>query len=38
MISEGSRVAIVDDIEWQAETTAGIAEEASLVPTNHQRG
>ena len=33
MISEGSRVAVIDDIEEQAETTAGIAEEASLVPT-----
>ena len=32
MISEGSRVAIVDDVEWQAETTAGVAEEASLAP------
>ena len=32
MISEGSRVAIVDDVEGQAETTAGVAEEASLVP------
>lgn len=33
MISEGSRVAIVDDVVGQAETTAGVAEEASLVPS-----
>lgn len=32
MISVGSRVAIVDDVKGQAETTAGVAEEASLVP------
>jgi len=33
MISKGTNVAIIDDIEGQAETTAGIAEEASLVPS-----
>ena len=32
MISEGTRVAIVDDVERQAVTTAGVAEEASLDP------
>ena len=32
MITEGARVAVVDDIVGQAETTAGIAEEARLVP------
>lgn len=33
MIAEGVRVAVVDDIMGQAETTAGIAEEARLVPS-----
>ena len=33
MISEGARVAVVDDITGQAETTAGIAEEARLMPS-----
>ena len=32
MIAEGARVAIVDDIVEQAETIAGIAEEARLAP------
>jgi hypothetical protein len=33
MISGGIQVAVIDDVEGQAETTAGIAEEASLVPS-----
>ena len=33
MIPEGTRVAVVDDIVGQAETTAGFAEEARLVPS-----
>lgn len=33
MITEGTRVAIVDDVERQAETAAGIAEEAGLDPS-----
>lgn len=33
MITEGARVAVVDDIVEQAETIAGIAEEARLVPS-----
>ena len=33
MITEGARVAVVDDIVEQAETIAGIAEEAKLVPS-----
>ena len=33
MIDEGARVAVVDDIRGQAQTTAGIAEEARLVPS-----
>ena len=33
MIASGSRVAIVDDVLGQAETAAGIAEEADLAPT-----
>ena len=33
MIAEGALVAVVDDIMGQAETTAGIAEEARLVPS-----
>ena len=33
MIAEGAHVAVVDDIKGQAETTAGIAEEARLVPS-----
>ncbi len=33
MIAEGARVAIVDDIDEQAATIAGIAEEARLVPS-----
>ena len=33
MITEGTRVAVIDDIMGQAETTAGIAEEARLVPS-----
>ena len=33
MISEGSLVAVIDDIIEQAETIAGIAEEANLVPS-----
>ena len=32
MISRGTRVAVVDDVLGQAETAAGIAEEANLVP------
>lgn len=32
MITAGSRVAVVDDRQGQAETAAGIAEEAELVP------
>ena len=33
MIAEGTRVAVIDDILGQAETTAGVAEEAKLVPS-----
>ena len=33
MIAEGARVAVVDDIVEQAETIAGIAQEARLVPS-----
>lgn len=33
MIAEGTRVAVIDDIIGQAETTAGIAEEARLMPS-----
>ena len=33
MIAVGTRVAVVDDREGQAETAAGIAEEADLVPS-----
>ena len=33
MIAAGARVAVVDDRAGQAETTAGIAEEADLVPS-----
>lgn len=33
MIAAGAKVAVVDDREGQAETTAGIAEEADLVPS-----
>ena len=33
MIAAGTRVAVVDDREGQAETAAGIAEEADLVPS-----
>ena len=33
MIAQGTRVAVVDDVTGQAETAAGIAEEANLVPT-----
>ena len=33
MISEGTRVAVVDDVMGYAETAAGIAEEAGLVPS-----
>ena len=32
-IDEGDRVAVVDDVREFAETTAGIAEEAGLIPT-----
>ena len=33
MIADGTRVAVVDDIAGQAETAAGIAEEANLLPS-----
>ena len=33
MITEGTRVAVIDDVMGQAVTTAGIAEEARLVPS-----
>ena len=33
MIVEGTRVAVVDDVEQYAETAAGVAEEAGLVPS-----
>ena len=33
MIAQGTRVAIVDDVIGQAETAAGIAEEADLIPS-----
>lgn len=33
MITEGTRVAVIDDVIGQAETTAGVAEEARLVPS-----
>ena len=33
MIAEGTRVAVIDDVMGQAVTTAGIAEEARLVPS-----
>ena len=33
MIDEGTRVAVIDDVMGQAVTTAGIAEEARLVPS-----
>ena len=33
MIAKGIRVAVVDDVSGHAETAAGIAEEAGLVPT-----
>ena len=33
MISEGTHVAVIDDVVEQAETTAGVVEEADLIPS-----